>query len=257
MPGIIFKSPVVSAGHGREQDMKNTIVIGATSGIGRALAVEFSRRGHAVGVTGRRKEMLESLKSEIGGGVFAAQMDVLRTGEAVDTLKRLIEEMGDVGTIVINSGVLFRSAGWEGIKKMIDTNVTGFVAMAEESMGYFCRRGNGRLVGISSIAGIRGAKGTPTYNASKAFVSTYLDGLRHRAAYDKLDIQVTDIRPGFVRTAMIEGRANQFWVASPEKAARQIADAVQKKKKCVYITRRWRLIAGLARIVPDKVYHRV
>jgi len=237
--------------------MKHTIVIGATSGIGRALAIEFGRRGHAIGVTGRRLELLESLAGEIDGHVFVTQMDVRRTGEAVDALTALIDEMDDVGTIVINSGVLLRNAGWDGITSMIDTNVTGFVAMAEEAMRYFRQRGRGHLVGISSIAGIRGGKGTPTYNASKAFVSTYMDGLRHRAVHEKLDIHITDIRPGFVRTAMIEGRANQFWVASPEKAARQIADAVKKKKKRVYITRRWRLIAGLARIVPDRLYHRV
>ena len=236
--------------------MDKTIIVGATSGIGRALAVEFAERGHHVGIAGRRDELLRSLLSERDNIVAARRLDVTETENSAVALRGLIDEVGDVATIVINSGVLFRNPGRDGNQAMIDTNVSGFVAMAEEAMTYFRKRGEGRLVGISSIAAVRGAKGTPVYNASKAFVSTYLDGLRHRVAYEKLPIQITDIRPGFVRTAMIEDRGGLFWVASPEKAARQIVDAVKKGKKRAYVTKRWRLIAWLARLVPDSVYHK-
>lgn len=238
-------------------DMPSAIVIGATSGIGRALAVEFARRGFAVGVTGRRAELLQELDDEIKTPTIVKPMDIRRVREAMETLRELIDEMADVDVIVINAGVGSGDGGWGGIEAMIDTNVTGFVAVAEASMDYFSRRKGGHLVGISSIAGLRGAKRAPVYNASKAFVSIYMEGLRHRVASEGLPIHITDIRPGFVGTVMIEGRPGLLWVASPEKAAGQIFEAIQKKKKHAYITKRWRLVAWLARVVPDWIYHKL
>jgi short-subunit dehydrogenase len=236
--------------------MPNAIVIGATSGIGRALAVELVKIGYRVGATGRRTERLDELKEECTARIHIKAMDVRDTHAAITILGELVVEMDGADVIVINSGVLFRNADWDGIQAMIDTNVTGFVALAEASMGHFLDRRSGHLVGISSIAALRGAKGSPVYNASKAFESTYMDGLRHRVAKTKLPIHITDIRPGFVDTKMIEARAGLFWVATPEKAAKQIIDAIHKKKKRTYITKRWHAVAWLAKTVPDWIYHK-
>jgi short-subunit dehydrogenase len=236
--------------------MPNAIVVGATSGIGRALAIELTKEGYTVGATGRRTERLDELKEECPARIYTRFMDVRDTQEAPIALQQLIDKMGGADLIVINSGVLFRDAGWEGIKAMIDTNVTGFVAIAEVALEYFLGRRSGHLVGISSIAGIRGAKGSPVYNASKGFEITYMEGLRHRIAKTKLPVTITDIRPGFVDTKMIEDRGGLFWVTSPEKAAGQIIDAIKKKKKRTYITKRWRAIAWLANTVPDWIYHK-
>jgi short-subunit dehydrogenase len=236
--------------------MPNAIVIGATSGIGRALAVELTREGYTVGATGRRSERLNELKKKCPARIHTKTMDVRDTQTAPETLRELIVEMNDVDLIVINSGVLSRNVDWNGIQGMIDTNVTGFVAIAEAAMGYFLDKRSGHLVGISSIAALRGAKGSPVYNASKAFECIYMEGLRHRIAKTDLSIYITDIRPGFVDTKMIEGRGGLFWVASPEKAAGQIVDAIHKKKKRTYITKRWYAIAWLAKTVPDWIYHK-
>jgi len=236
--------------------MPDAIVIGATSGIGRALAVELAENGYNVGITGRRTDRLDQLGEQIPTMSYAMTMDVRHGRDATPVLEQLIEKMNGVDLIIINSGVLFRNATWAETEAMIETNITGFVAMAEMAMKHFIDRGHGHLVGISSIASVRGAKGSPVYNASKAFVSNYLDGLRHRVVFNKLPVHITDIRPGFVRTAMIEDRPGVFWAATPEKAARQICDAIVKKKKRVYITKRWRLIAWLAGVVPDWIYHK-
>lgn len=236
--------------------MKGAVVIGATSGIGAALSRELVRRGYRVGLAGRRTDRLAALRDELGEGAHIAPMDVRDREGARRALEVLVNEIGDTGLFIVNAGVLHRGAGAPGIEDMIQTNVIGFVTVAEAAMDCFRRRGGGHLVGISSIAAIRGAKGTPVYNASKAFVSTYMDGLRHRAAHEGLAVHVTDIRPGFVETAMIEGRGGLFWVASPEKAARQILGAIERKKKRAYITKRWGLVAFLSRIVPDRIYHK-
>ena len=111
------------------------------------------------------------------------------------------------------------------------------------------------LAWLLSIAALRGSRVGPAYSASKAFVSNYLEGLRLRAANAGRSIVVTDIKPGFVDTAMAKGEG-LFWVASPQEAARQIYRAIQRKAKHAYVTRRWRLFAWLYRALPDFILAR-
>ena len=109
---------------------------------------------------------------------------------------------------------------------------------------------------ISSIAGLRGSGIAPSYNASKAYQINYLEGFRQKAAKAKLQIAVTDVRPGFVDTDMAKGDG-KFWVAPPQRAAKQIFSAIIGKKDRVYITKRWRLIAIILKILPTWVYKRM
>ena len=243
---------------------KRAIVIGASSGIGRALALRLAREGYAVGVTARRLPLLLELQAEIGrrgpgsAGCPVRQMDVSDTARAMTLLEELIGELGGVDLIVVNAGTghINPELAWEPEAETLGVNVHGFAAMANVAYRHFVRRGAGHLVGISSIAARRGGGGAPAYNASKAFVSTYLDGLRHKLARLGSPVAVTDIQPGFVRTVMAQG-PHVFWAASPEKAAEQIWQAIRCRRKRVVITRRWRLIAWLMRLVPDGVYHRL
>jgi short-subunit dehydrogenase len=119
-------------------------------------------------------------------------------------------------------------------------------------MGHFLEVGRGHLVGITSIAALRGGRLTPAYNASKAFESSYLGALRLKAIRAGVAVTVTEIQPGLVDTAMAQGE-NLFWLASPEKAARQIMRAIERKKKRAYVTRRWRLIAWFFKLAPDRL----
>ncbi len=243
---------------------KRAIVVGASSGIGRALALRLAREGYVVGLTARRLPLLMELQAEIGrrGPGSAAcpvrQMDVSDTARARAQLEELIAELGGVDLVVVNAGTGHVNPGldWGPEAETIGVNVLGFAAMANVAYRHFVGRGAGHLVGISSIAALRGSGVAPAYNASKAFVSTYLDGLRHQLARLRSPVAVTDVQPGFVRTAMAQG-PHVFWAASPEKAAEQIWQAIRRRRKRVIVTRRWRLIAWLMRIVPDAVYHRL
>jgi short-subunit dehydrogenase len=237
---------------------KRAIVIGASSGIGRALALRLAREGYAVGLTARRLPLLLELQAEIGPRAFVKQIDVSDTARAMTLLDELIAELGGADLIVVNAGTGHTNPdlAWEPEQETIAVNVTGFTAMANVAYRHFVRRGAGHLVGISSIAALRGGGGAPAYNASKAYVSNYMDGLRHNLARLRLPVAVTDIQPGFVRTAMAQG-PHVFWAASPEKAAEQIWQAIRRRKKRAVITRRWRLISWLMRIVPDAVYQRL
>lgn len=123
----------------------------------------------------------------------------------------------------------------------------GFTAVAIETMKFFKHQGHGHLVGISSIAALKGNKDAPAYSASKAYISNYLEGLRKSVS--KTSITVTDIQPGLVDTDMAKGDG-LFWVAPKEKAARQIFKVIKKKKKHAYITKRWRIIAWILKLLP-------
>ena len=235
--------------------MKKAIIIGASSGIGRDLAKILVSHEYIVGVTGRRTELLTELQAELQSKCYMRIMDVADTSTAIETFNSLIAEMGGVDLVVISAGTGHGTSDlqWPNEKDTIDTNVSGFTAIADTAFNYFVKQGHGHLVGISSIAAIRGGRYAPAYNASKAFVCNYLEGLRHMAMKTKLPIYVTDIQPGFVDTRMAQGD-RIFWRASAEKAARQIYRAIERKKPHAYVTRRWRLVAWVLKIMPNWLY---
>ena len=106
------------------------------------------------------------------------------------------------------------------------------------------------------MGGLRGSSNAPAYNATKAFQINYLEGLRQKATKLKIPIFVNDIRPGFVDTAMAKGEG-QFWVTTIEKATNQILQAIKKKRKVVYITKRWKLVAAILKRIPQQIYDRM
>ncbi|HKK44089.1 MAG TPA: SDR family NAD(P)-dependent oxidoreductase [Balneolaceae bacterium] len=229
-------------------------IIGATSGIGRELACQMHAQGYIVGATGRRMERLEELKNELKSRIHIEYMDVTKTEDTVAQLDQLIKKMGGLDIIVLNAGVSnYRdeSKGRETDLHVIDVNIRGFANLAAYSFARFEEQGHGQIVGISSIASLFGWGLSVPYNASKAFVNNYLQGYRQKANHSGADIVVTTVLPGFVQSEMTEGEGVLFWMASTEKAVSQIIVAIRKKKNIAYITRRWRLIAWLIKIIPD------
>jgi len=237
---------------------KKAIIIGATSGIGKDLANVFLLEGYTVGLAGRRIHLLNELKEKYLNRIFLKHIDVTQTAEAMDRLNGLIAEMEGVDIIVVSSGVGFinKDLQWSPERETIDVNVSGFSAMSNVAMHHFLSKGSGHLVGISSLAALRGDCHAPAYNASKAFVSNYLEGLRKKVARSGLSISVTNIQPGYVDTAMAKGDG-LFWVASSREAAEQIYHAIRRKKKHVYVTKRWRLIGWLLKIMPEFIHNKI
>lgn len=227
------------------------MIVGASSGIGRALARTLGNRGYEVALFARRTDLLESLGKEIPQKTYPAFMDVRDPADAARRFHSVVRQMGGLDLLILNAGVNHRNPDfcWDLDDDILKINVFGFTALADLGVEYFLKQGHGHLVGISSIAGLRGAPRAPVYSASKAFVSNYLEALYFKVAHR--GIYVTDIRPGFVDTPMIAGRKYTFCVASPEKAARQIFEAIRRRKKVAYVTRRWAWLAYLYRSAPD------
>jgi short-subunit dehydrogenase len=238
--------------------MKKAIIIGASSGIGRELAKILSRNKYVVGVMARRVQLLDELHNELEGTLFIQKIDVADVESAMETLVKFIKEMGGVDLIVISAGTgdINNELNWSLENETIKTNVNGFAALVNVAMHHFMEKGSGHLVGVSSIAALRGGRESPAYNASKAFESNYLEGLQQKVRKSGLPITITDIKPGFVNTAMAKGDGI-FWAAEPEKAARQIYHVIKRRKSSAYNTRRWMLVAWLIKLLPGFIYERL
>jgi len=238
--------------------MKKAIVVGASSGIGYQLAVLLAQNGYKVGITGRRDQLLLNLQATNPEQFVVSVFDVTDTADVPQKLKQLTNELGGLDLLVLSSGT-------GKINPELDTkieqdinalNVAGFSAVADWAFNFFQKQAFGQFAAITSIAGIRGSRQAPAYFASKAYQINYLEGLRQKAKKTKLPIYITDIRPGFVDTAMAAGE-NLFWVASVEKAAKQIYTAIENRRDVVYITKRWRIVGFLFWILPKSIHKRL
>ncbi|RQG91210.1 SDR family NAD(P)-dependent oxidoreductase [Natrarchaeobius halalkaliphilus] len=236
---------------------RGAIVVGASSGIGEALARALAAEGYEVGMAARRRERMKRIGAELPTHTAVAKMDVSDPEDARDAFEDLAAAMTSIDLVVISAGVghLNRGLEWEPDRETIDVNVRGFTAIATAAMAHFETQGGGHLVGISSVGAVFGNPGAPAYSASKAFVSTYLEGLRGRQADREADVTITTVEPGFVDTEMAMGD-DLFWMASPETAASQIVRAIRRERDHVYVTRRWRLVAWFLKATPDRLLRR-
>ncbi|WP_257667336.1 SDR family NAD(P)-dependent oxidoreductase [Parapedobacter tibetensis] len=237
---------------------KKIIIIGASSGIGRALAEILVSEGNIVGITGRRTELLQDLEAAQPDRYYVRAFDVTDTDGCADHLDALVSTMGGVDILVISAGGgdVNEALDFAVEQKIIALNVSGFTCVADWAFNHFKAKGHGHLAAISSIAGIRGSRQAPAYSATKAYQTNYLQGLRQKAHKEQAAITITDIRPGFVDTPMAKSPV-KFWVAPIDKAARQIYQALRKRKKVVHITKRWQLIAWIYKWLPGRLHERI
>ncbi|TQV72320.1 SDR family NAD(P)-dependent oxidoreductase [Aliikangiella marina] len=242
----------------QEELPRKVVVVGATSGIGLALAEQYADMGWRVGVAGRRLERLKAFQQKHLGQAFIKQIDVTNPIKACIQLDYLIDHMQGMEVLIICAGTgdIDPELDWSISDRTIETNVQGFTAIANRGFKYFLERKSGQLAAITSIAGLRGGDVSPSYNASKSYQSNYLQGLQKKAVKTNSNIHITDIKAGFVDTAMAKGDG-QFWKASPKKAAKQIVSAIHKKRSVAYVTKRWRLIAWLLMLLPGWFFNRL
>lgn len=240
--------------------MKKVVITGATSGIGKELAIQFSRKGYAVGLIGRRTEKLEELKTELGEFVYFRTLDVTDLSTAEKVYAELFEEMGGMDIMILNAGVGrdSRKLNWPSDKQTIDVNVTAFSHGMNVAFQYFIDNAQpGQIVGMSSIASTLASGRAAAYTASKHFISNYMTGFRQKSNRMNLDIVITDVKPGFVESEMTANNKAMFWVATTEKAVSQMMKAIESRKNHVYITKRWRLMAWVAKSTPQFVWDRL
>jgi len=238
--------------------MKKAVVVGATSGIGRELSVLFAQNGYQVGIVGRRESLLQELVKLYPQKILAKVLDVAVTTSIQKILDEISKELGGVDIVVISSGTgdINKNLDFDIEKTTIDTNVLGFTAVSDWAFNHFKHQNAGHLVAITSIAGLRGSNDAPAYSATKAYQINYLEGLKKLAFKLRSPIVITDIRPGYVDTAMAKGE-KKFWVSNVIKASKQIFNAITEKRTVVYITKRWRIISWILKFLPRGIYKRI
>jgi len=232
--------------------MKTAIVFGATSGIGKVLTEILVKEGYKVAITGRRLEKLEELKQQYPNQIEIYQNDIQQVDEVERIFHEIVQEFETIDLIVQSSGVGYINPKleWEKEIETIKTNVVGVTKLYDLSYNLFREQNYGHLVGITSIASIRGNRGAPAYFASKAYQKAYLESLYIKTKTIKSkQVFITDIRPGFVDTNMALGDGI-FWMVSLDKACKQIYSAIKKKKRVAYISKRWAIIAFVLKIAP-------
>ena len=235
--------------------MKKAIIIGASSGIGKGIALELLKRNYKIGITARRKNRLDEIKLIKPDSVIVRAFDS-STEENSKNLDELTRLLGGLDLLIYNSGIglINKELSYEKEKKVNKLNVSGFTQVIGWGFNLFTKQKSGHIVTISSIASEIGSGINPSYNASKAYQANYLQGLRFKSNRIKIPIKITDVRPGFVDTDILQGNKDRlFWVSTVEKACRQIVKGIENERKIIYITKRWKLISLLIKIFPEKI----
>lgn len=232
---------------------KNIIIIGATSGIGRELAITYLLENpvNKVGITGRRTEALLELQKQYPGRVFCKTMDVRLEGSE-SLLTELIAEMGGADIIVYNAGVGTQNPGPgvnpESEMPAVYTNTVGFTRMIICAYNYFRSAGGGQFVTMASLAGVRPLRQSPAYSATKRYEIHYTSCLAQLANKNKENIRFTTIMPGFIQTEMLKHKYP--YVTSLDKGTRLIYKAIGKKKRRAMIPGRWKFVTFIWRLIP-------
>ena len=231
--------------------MKNAIIIGASSGIGKEVTKLLLADGWRLGIAARRVELLEEIKNISPSKVEIQAIDVT-SEDAPQALYELIEKVGGVDLFFYASGV-----GNQNMElapdiemKTVATNGMGFTRMIGAAYRYMAEHGGGHIAAISSIAGTKGLGAAPSYSATKAFQNTYIQSLEQQSRMRELNITFTDLRPGFVNTALLGDDPKYPMLLKPEKVAREMVHAIKHRRHVWVIDWRWRIVTALWRRIP-------
>ena len=237
---------------------KKVIIIGATSGLGREVALIYIAQGWKVGIAGRREAELESLRAAYPEQVSAQALDVTKE-DALEKLQALIEQVGGMDVFLLSSGIGKQNYTLETGLELATaaTNVEGFIRMTNAAYHYFEKQGHGHLAVISSIAGTRGLGAAAAYSATKGFQHIYMDALDQLARMQKLNIRFTDIRPGFVATPLLTSSKKYPMLMDAPIVALDIVSAIEKKKRVAIIDWKFRLLVGFWRLIPKWIWLRL
>ncbi|MDR0814448.1 MAG: SDR family NAD(P)-dependent oxidoreductase [Bacteroidales bacterium] len=239
--------------------MKHAIIIGATSGIGQEVAKKLLADGWQLGIAGRREQELQAFRQMFPHQQIAIQvLDVTRE-DAHQRLDELIEQNGGMDLFFLASGIGRQNVDLEPDLELrtAETNVTGFIRMVTAAFRYFKTRNGGHIAVISSIAGTKGLGVAPAYSATKRFQNTYIDALAQLAHIEKINIRFTDIRPGFVKTALLSDNNKYPMLMKPERVAALIVKALYRKKRVAVIDRRYACLVFFWKLIPRLLWERL
>jgi short-subunit dehydrogenase len=252
-----------------QQKTKKAVIVGASTGIGRALVNEFAQQGYEIGMCGRKVDLMQAHQRVIPTKSYVKQIDLTNIDSVQPALQELVNEMDGMDLMIVNAGIwpeaengILPQNKQIELSWLLDTikvNVMGCTAAFNFATNYFLLQGRGHIVGISSLDAERGHSLAPAYCGSKAFMAKFLEGMRNKFAQLNLPINVTEIRPGCIETREYElsdaEKQYTYWTVLAETAARDIYESVTEKEKVAYVPRRWQIISWLLTLTPDWLYN--
>ena len=238
---------------------KSVLITGATRGLGAHLARHFAARGYRLALTGRKQEDLDKLGAELEGQaaqIVLETLDVAEFDSIAPVIRRCAQRLDGLDIVVVNAGVGHVTPAGRGhldlIRQTIDVNLTAAVATSEAAIELFREQGRGQLVGISSLAGIRGLPKSGIYSATKAAFSRYLQAVRVETRREP--IVVTDLAPGYIDTDLNRSRASRPFLVTAEKGTEIMADLIERQVSFRYVPPwPWTLVAQVIKWLPDSV----
>ncbi len=242
---------------------RSVFITGASSGLGRQMAIELARRGYRLALTARRLDVLRDLQAELGlpeATVFIAALDVTDEAAVRRVLSEAQAHFGALDIVIANAGIGHHGhigkLAFAKVRDTVNTNVIGFMATVDAALHCFQTQGHGHLVGISSVAAFRGMPAGGVYGASKSAVTAYLQALRAETRGSR--ILVTTLSPGFIDTPINRGAKSRPFVIPVEKGGKLLVDLIEKRVECATVPRwPWALVARLIAIVPTAVIARL
>ena len=244
--------------------MKSTpsiVIIGASSGLGNRIATDFASWGWNVGVAARRTAPLQELQAKFPESVKYRQIDVT-SPDATHAFNDLVADNG-MDILLMASGVGFQNPDLEVQKEisMLETNVVGWARIISAAYKFFAQtRGGiapGRIAAITSVAGTKGIGCAAAYSASKRFQQTYLQALDQLARQQGANIRFTDIRPGFIRTDLLDSSKDYPMLMTVDYAAPLIEHAILSGKRIATVDWRWRLLTAAWKLIPDRLWSNI
>jgi decaprenylphospho-beta-D-erythro-pentofuranosid-2-ulose 2-reductase len=241
--------------------MKTVLILGATSGIGQAIAYCFAKAGHNLLLTARHPEMLSDTLKDLEIRFSVTSLALKFDAAQFDSHKLFYETLPVKPDVVVcvfgylgNHEETRRNSG--EARKTIEANYTGAVSILDIVANDFEQRKSGIIIGVSSVAGERGRKSNYHYGSAKAGFTAYLSGLRQRL-YSS-GVYVLTVKPGFVRTKMTENmKLPPMLTVSAQKSANDIFKAYTKKKNVIYTSFLWRYIMIIIRHIPEGVFKKL
>jgi short-subunit dehydrogenase len=236
-------------------------ITGASSGLGAALAKQYAAQGHTLGLLARRRDRLHELAASLPGRHYLYVVDVQDRDELHAAANNFIEQVGEVDIVIacagISAGTLTEQTDDFGVFKAIfETNVMATVSTFEPFVPQMIKRQSGTLVGIASVAGVRGLPGAGAYSASKSAVTTYCESLR--LELKPHNVGVVTIAPGYIRTEMTAKNPYQMpFLMDAEVFATKALSAIQQKKSYVVIPWQMGVVGKLMRLLPNWLYDRL
>lgn len=245
--------------------MKRAIIVGATSGIGHAVAKALLQQGWQIGIAGRREHLLKELETEFGAEKVVCEVMDVTQSDAIQALDRLTARLGTVDLLLFATGVGYQNRALnEDIElSTVRTNCEGMVRVVDHFVNHVKRnpaynaQHKAHIAVITSVAGTMGIGTAPAYSATKKMQSTYLTALAQLFRMEHLPITLSDIRPGFVRTEILNPEKKYPMIISCEKAAEYIIKGISHRRRVITFDWRYRWIVFFWRMIPRWLWERM